>query len=280
MVANEKSGNYDGPGLIESTVFNTTGRKVKMKSVLTSMLVVIATIGVASADISYTTSGTTYTQNFDSFGSSGLGGTWTNDSTVAGWFSNRTSYLGGTGSSATGGLYSFGTTVGAGAERAMGSLGSSSAADIRYGVRFTNNTGKAMTEFTVTYDGEQWRNGGNTTAHKLDFSYVIGTNPTTTSAGFIDVNALDFTGPIATSTAGALNGNLAANRTAGITATVTGIFWAPGQQLLLRWQDVDDTGSDHALAIDNFSFIAIPEPSSCLLLALAALALVPVYRRR
>ena len=39
-----------------------------------------------------------------------------------------------------------------------------------------------------------------------------------------------------------------------------------GSVFYLRWADPDDTGSDSGLAIDNFTFAAVPEPSVYVLL--------------
>ena len=61
-----------------------------------------------------------------------------------------------------------------------------------------------------------------------------------------------------------------------MSATITGINWAPGDTLFIRWNDTDDTGTDAGIAIDNLSMIAtVPEPSGGLLIGLgfAALAL-------
>jgi hypothetical protein len=124
-----------------------------------------------------------------------------------------------------------------------------------------NDTGQTLGAIRVTYDGEQWRQAVNSTGaqQKLDFAYLIGSDPTLTSVGFIEVNDLDFTGPIPASTdsAMALNGNADENRVAGITQLVTGITWPPGQQLLLRWTELNDgNGNDNGHAVDNFSFFA------------------------
>src|SRR5262249_19180652 len=60
--------------------------------------------------------------------------------------------------------------------------------------------------------------------------------------------------PIATATAGAVDGNAAANRIA-ISATLP-VTVNASQEIWLRWQDPDDVGSDHGLAIDDFSVTA------------------------
>lgn len=227
------------------------------------------------ADVPYFTTASLYSQNFDSLLATGTGNTWTNNATIAGWYSNRITYNAGTGSSNTGALYSFGDA--GSAERALGSVASGSTGTIHYGVGFVNLTGGTLSSFTVRYDGEQWRDGGNTTQHSLAFDYKIGSGLLITDTGYTLVPQLDFLGPVATSTAGALSGNSAANRVAGITYTVTGINWMPGQQLYLRWTDIDNAGADHGLAIDNFEFFAVPEPSVFILLG--GLALVAGCRR-
>lgn len=128
-----------------------------------------------------------------------------------------------------------------------------------------------MTTILVTYDGEQWRNGGNTSPHSLTFDYRVGPSVALTDPGYTAESSLDFTGPIATATAAALDGNNPANRVAGIFAKVKVGSWAPAEQLMLRWSDINDTGNDHGLAIDNFSFSAIPEPSSTAAIAVLSL---------
>ena len=78
----------------------------------------------------------------------------------------------------------------------------------------------------------------------------------------------------------ALNGNDPANQQA-VSGTVTGLSWAPGQDLVLRWNSNELSGSDNGLAIDNLSFSAVPEPSSVALAAigLGGLSLAWVRRR-
>lgn len=196
-----------------------------------------------------------YSQNFDSLANSGTN-PWNDDSTISGWYSNRTSYTAGTGSSNTGSLYSFGST--GSTERALGSVASGSTNTIYYGARFVNNTSNTINGLNISYTGEQWRNAGNTSSQILDFQYQIGAT-SLTSGNWLDFNALDFTSPIATATPGALNGNAAGNRTA-LSSTLGGLNVAPGQEIWLRWQDVDNSGADHGLGIDDFSISTVDAP--------------------
>ncbi|MEH1816951.1 MAG: Calx-beta domain-containing protein, partial [Nostoc sp.] len=194
----------------------------------------------------------TYSQNFSSLAISGTPA-WVNDSTISGWYSTRTTYSPGTGSNNTGGLYSFGSSNNP--DRALGSLASGTTGTIYYGLRLQNNTGSAITKLQVSYTGEQWRNGGNTSQQQLKFSYQTGSTITSLTTGtWTPVTSLDFTGPIATATVAALNGNLIANRVV-ITPVIFNLATpiANGEEIILRWEDIDDGGNDHGLAIDDVS---------------------------
>jgi uncharacterized protein len=209
-----------------------------------------------------------YNQNFNGLATSGTP-TLTSDSTIPGWFFNTSipprpaTYNVSAGTGTAGGFYSFGT--GTETDRAFGSIGSnalgaSAAGGAFYGVCLINDTGAAITTLYVKYTGEQWRNGGNATAHKLDFAYnVVSAQPTdgTFSSGtYTDVNSLDFTGPVASTSAGALNGNNAANQASFNTSFAVNI--PAGQYILLRWFDLNDAGNDHGLAIDDLSVSTSP----------------------
>jgi|GEM_PF-3277405 len=187
-------------------------------------------------------------QNFNILAAAGSNVTWANNTTITDWYSNRATYNAGTGSNTAGSLYSFGTTA---ADRALGSLASGGTGTIFYGVQITNTTGATITQLDVQYTGEQWRNSGNTTPQKLDFAYQLNAANITTGT-WTDFNALDFTGPIATASAAALDGNLPTNKVA-LNATITGLNILNGQSIWLRWQDMDDSGSDHGLAVDDLT---------------------------
>ncbi|HMN42437.1 MAG TPA: hypothetical protein PKE29_16475 [Phycisphaerales bacterium] len=247
----------------------------------------------------------TYTQDFDTLATSGTTNAWTNGTTVGaeGWYSvfgssssnttrdtgttAATVYRGETGSGTAGALYSFGV-AGANAltDRALGALASGSFENT-LALVIRNDGSAAFDSFTLTFDGEQWRNGNNLTQQTLVFDYsVLSSAPVLADleaaniTGYTAHSALDFTGPIATATAGALDGNLAANRVAGITSTVSASV-PVGSYLVLRWWDNNDPGNDHALALDNIAFSAtyVPTPGAPALLGLGGLAALRRRRR-
>ena len=174
------------------------------------------------------------------------------------------------GNSTTGSFYSFGTN--SSTDRALGNLTSSTIDTSHYGLRLTNNTGTTLGQITLQYTGEQWRDGGaaspGSVAQSVAFGYAV-TDSTPTNVGNFSVSGnpgglsavttvagLGFTSPtFGATTAASLDGNSAANR---VTKSLTfgGFYWAPGQDLWLRWTDNDDTGNDHGLGIDDLTFSA------------------------
>jgi len=261
-----------------------------LKKLLGLLFFLLLSAATSPAQIAYT--GGTYTQDFNTLPASGtftfaghgpfaLNTAPVNATGLAGWSFARTSGTGanalffvGTGSSNTGGAYAFGAT-GSG-ERALGGLLSGTVGSA-VGVTFVNNTGATISEFTVTYTGEQWRYGGTTGTDRLVFEHAVG-GSSLTSGTFTAATALDFASPIrGTGTAaggavGALNGNALAN-TAYVSATVTGLNWAAGQTLVLRWNDFNVTGSDDGLALDDFSFTTPSSPGGA---KPAVIATIPV----
>ncbi|EKQ68218.1 putative extracellular nuclease [Leptolyngbyaceae cyanobacterium JSC-12] len=212
-----------------------------------------------------------YTQTFDSLLASGSG-TWVNDPAadsstgLAGWYTARTgtgtTIAADTGSNNAGNLYSYG--LAGSSDRALGSIGSGNAAagNFFWGIRLINDTNNIISSLNISYTGEQWRYSGTAAAQTVDFQYQIGAT-SLTSGTWIDFNPLDFVSPVISGTTGALNGNLASNQTA-ISSTLSGISLTPGQEIWLRWSDIDHPGSDHGLAIDNFSVstTATPPPGA------------------
>ncbi|HUQ68582.1 MAG TPA: choice-of-anchor D domain-containing protein, partial [Planctomycetaceae bacterium] len=219
--------------------------------------------------------GGTYTQTFDSLATTGTNLTWNNASTLAGWELYRqaspgtaiTAYDAGTGSSGTGSFYSFGVAgTNPATDRAMGSLASGTA---YFGspsngavagwmaLGLTNNYGYSVNGFTINYDGEEWRKSNGT--ESLTLEYGFGTSFATVASWTAPGAAFNFTAPITTNPAGALDGNAAANRVAGLGGTIN-TAWGNGQTLWIRWADVNESGANKGLSVDNVSFTVPNQP--------------------
>ena len=199
----------------------------------------------------------TKSEKFDGLSSTvATGYVWTDNVTVPNEYSTETTYSAGTGSSTSGGMYSFGVAgTNSVTDRALGSLASGSAAPI-IATKLTNNTGNPIGTLDISYVGEQWR-AGNSSAQSLTFQYQVAnagiiTDANVPTSGWISEAALNFTSPTLT-TVGAIDGNAAANRTAKASTIVFGTPVAVGQEIWIRWVDVDDSGADHALAVDDLS---------------------------
>jgi len=271
-----------------------------IKQLTVLALATLATLS-AHAAVSLTASDLDYSETFDTLAStSSLSSTptaltWTNDGTLTGWSlyngagAELTSYRANHGNANTGSVYSYGST--SESDRALGAVGSNNSywANAATGalaghiaLSLQNDTGKTIDSFKLSYDGEQWRNGGNTATQGMNVQYGFG-DSFSAVALWSDLSDLTFTSPIAAAAAATLNGNLAANRTAGLTQTVQSLSWSTGSTLWVRWAEVNNTGSDHGLAIDNVAFSAtvsaVPEPQTYALM-LGGLGLVGWMARR
>ena len=234
-------------------------------------------INACYGDISF--NGGIYSQNFDTLANAGGPDiVWANDSTISGWYlfhqptpaTAADTYRVGTGNVNNGSFYSFGAT--ASAERALGGVASGAAyfgspvpaAGTVAGwiaVALKNTTvATTFGGFVVNYDGEQWRNGGNTTAQTMAFEYGFGSDFNSVSSWTAPGGNFDWSSPVATATAAAVDGNVA-----GLVPDRGGtvnVPWNADQTLWLRGIERNDTGNDHGLAIDDFSVTAVPEPAT------------------
>jgi len=200
-----------------------------------------------------------YSNNFDSLGATSAA--WTNNLTLPGWYASKgngdaTNYIAGAGIGTTGGIYSFGTNGTHGSsDRALGSLAGSSTT-YAFGVRFTNDTTTPISNVTISCTGEQWRSGSASTLQTLAFSWRVADTPVTNSysgADWSNFAALNFVSPNLSASSTALDGNAATNRQIFSGVVLAGVVVNPGQELFLRWLDVDDAGYDNALAIDDLT---------------------------
>ena len=168
----------------------------------------------------------------------------------------NTTITSGTGSSGTGDTYSFGAT--SSTDRALGGVQSGAVIPV-IGYWFTNNTGSTISSLQIAYTGEQWRLGATARVDRIEFQYS--TNATTLSNGtWTSVTALNFTAPTTTGTVGALDGNATANR-ASVSSTITGLSIANGTSFFIRWNDLNATGSDDGLGVDDLSLIGTGTPA-------------------
>jgi len=213
---------------------------------------VLVTACLKTSAIEITTLDAAYTQNFDALASSGTSSTLPLGWSIAESGTNANgAYTAGTGSSNTGDTYSFGAA--ASTERALGGVQSGTLVPM-FGVVFENLTGGLIDALDIAYVGEQWRIGTLGRSDRLDFQYSTDASALTTGT-WTDVDGLDFVSPTTTGSVGALNGNDVANRTS-LVLSIVGLTIFDGASVWLRWTDVNASGSDDGLAIDEFSLVA------------------------
>jgi hypothetical protein len=169
-------------------------------------LVALAWTAPVQAAVTYSTPGSSYTQNFDSLPvapeNASLQATipWTDDSnssatqtSLPGWFlyhplvaateggvNTHQRFRIGNGSANTGSFYSYGTT--GSADRALSGLNADTLStpanaatppltveetQMYMGLQLNNNTGIILNSFSLGYIGEQWRRAGNTGANQI-----------------------------------------------------------------------------------------------------------------
>ncbi len=270
-------------------------KKILLASCWGAFAGLTAPASAAPSYIPYTTAGAVYSQNFDTLPNPGTVSVNTDNpvtingityslanpfdfaapsvaagntgglgiAALAGWYgwAELTSKFGATpGDQTTGGDLSFGLTnsVSAGANRALGLLATSTTAGTAFGAKFINQTAATLTEMTLQFTGELWRQSN--VPKTVEFYYFIdstGTSDFTTNhTAFLP--ALNVTFPTAVADVGgvAVNGTLALNQTSlGLTNQVI-TNWAPGAALWLVWEMPDSTGKAQGIGIDNLTFSA------------------------
>ncbi|MFM7595612.1 MAG: T9SS type A sorting domain-containing protein, partial [Flavobacteriales bacterium] len=205
-----------------------------------------ATFTVNPDYISLNTIGTSYTEDFNSLSNSSASAVlpmgWRISET--GTNANNT-YSVSTGSNNGGDSYSFGAS--ASSDRTLGGLFSGSL-NPTFGAKILNNTGSTIASLSVSYTGETWRVGAAGRPDRLNFQYS--TNATSLSTGtWLDIDSLDYYN-IAYSTAPQSGSVIhSANR----NFTFTGLSISTGSFVWIRWTDMDATGSDDGMGIDDIS---------------------------
>ena len=199
------------------------------------------------------------------------------------WYATRVSGTGtsdvgigiGNGSGNTGGLYSFATTA-TPADRSFGLFASNTTVPAA-GLALVNNFGSTMGSVTIAFTSEQWRspNGTGAVVNTVGFAYGFSSNNSITAANFLTSNAMtaDASGNLVSGqpTASAVSGS--PTEVTSKLVTLTGLNWAVGETLFIRWQDPNEAGADAALAIDDLTIsgTAVPAPGAAALIGLAGL---------
>lgn len=230
-----------------------------MKKFYSFSLIVLASLSYAQ--VSLTALNTAYTQNFDGLANSGTSNSTTLNGTLAGWYivesgsNSNTTYAADTGSNNAGNTYSYGSSNST--ERALGSIGSGKL-ETKFGAQFTNNTGNTIDQLQISYVGEEWRfdpSRGTTIKDQIVFEYS--TNATSLTTGtWTAVTALLYETTNLTGTVGLRNGNDAAYRTS-LSNTIKGLNISAGQTFWIRFVDINVSGTDDGLAVDDFSLTPI-----------------------
>lgn len=239
------------------------------KTFFTGLLLIVAIGSWGQTNIN--AGSTNYSQDFNTLASTGTGITWTNNSTLLGWYAatdvtaSISTYDINTGTNTAGGLYSFGVAgTNVLTERALGYassnafFGTAGTQKGYLGWRLKNNTTSTISSITITWAGEQWRRD-NTVNQTLSLSYQTGTTVTSLTAGTWISAGSTFTSPQIVGGAAALDGNGAANKTTNISITIP-VSIAVGAEIMLRWEDLNDSGNDHQLALDDVTVNATVTP--------------------
>ena len=294
-----------------NSVFNTfvflkcsQSLPVSMKSLLlfVSGVLLLGSINVRGQIL--LSGGLTYSQDFNSLASSSTGTTvpWADNTTLPGWYASRaltsstgaygpypyTSYRVAGGENNSGWIYSFGTNgVNPITERAFGSIASGTPATNAWGLRLQNNTADPLGNVTISYTGEQWRNGGNANVQTMYFTYRTSSSPITdptpgNESLWTAFATLNFDTPITGTTAMPLDGNAPGNYKVFSNVLLPGVTLNPGDEIFLRWYDINDPGNDHGFGVDDFAVsfsVVVPEPACAALAGLGLLSLM-LWRRR
>lgn len=175
------------------------------------------------------------------------------------------------GSASAGNVYNVGA-VGS-EERAFGTIADGSTVPA-LGAVFTNNTGSTVSKIAIQTRMEQWRASDDAGVNEtVAFSYSL--DATSLDNGtWTTVTALDLKEKLTSTTAtAAVNGNLAANYSL-LSNIITGLNWANGTNLWIKWADTNDSGNNGLYAIDNFT-ISVSETLGVKQNAIAGLNMYP-----
>ncbi len=219
-----------------------------MKKLYTLSFIVLTSLSFGQTPISLIGVNVPYSEDF-----SGMGATET--AFIPGWTAINTTNGNTLTMSVSNGSLSSGNVYNVGAagseERAFGTIADGSTIPA-LGAVFTNNTGGTVSKISIQTRMEQWRESSNETVNEtVAFSYSFDATSLNTGT-WTTVTALDLKEKLTTATSNvAVNGNLATNYS-NLANIITGLNWANGTNLWIKWTDANETGSNGLYAIDNF----------------------------
>lgn len=209
---------------------------------------------LAKAQVNITGGFFTYTQNFGAAGPA----TWTDNVSYPGWYqASGSAYQGyinitAAAPSNNGGVYTY-QCAGNGNVK-LGSRASGGSGVIRYGLRLRNTSGQTIQSINVAYDFFQLslaQNGGN--VNTIAFDYRVGATVNSLTTGvWTAVSALNFSALQSTITSGGSQIlGYPCTQSGSVSAVCIPVTIPDNNEIMLRFSDVDDSGNDHHLAIDN-----------------------------
>ena len=159
-----------------------------------------------------------------------------------------------------GGFYTYictsGTNIKLGGRPSNGSGGSSGSGLNYMAMRLINNTGTIINSIRVAYTGYQMSLAQNqNNVNQLTFSYQTGvTMISATAGGWTAVPALDYTAPNDDNSGNSsqLTGYPCTVST-NLVATCIAVTIPVGNEIMLRWCDLNNPANDPHLAIDNIT---------------------------
>jgi fibronectin-binding autotransporter adhesin len=238
---------------------NTAGPLLLINRLLPGLcvagLAIFAAVPEATAQFDLTSSN--YTQNFNGLGTNTTNVTAGNlnnlTNTLNGWFfletgaTTNSTITAGTGSSASGDTYNFGTA--GGSDRSLGGLAVNATVP-SWGFWFSNSLGSTITNLRIAYTGETWRVAVANRSDNILFSYS-GTNTALSAATWTNDASLGYTN-VATNTTG--SGSL--QQSTAISNNLA-VSIASGATFFIRWLDNNISGNDDGMSINNFSLTAV-----------------------
>ncbi|QBN19575.1 T9SS type A sorting domain-containing protein [Flavobacterium nackdongense] len=221
-----------------------------MKKIYTLTSILLVSLSFGQTPISLIGVNVPYTESFDGMGS-------TETSYLPGWTAINS--VNGTtlamqlsdGNTSAGNVYNIGTTTSSSEDRAFGSLADAMVIPA-FGAVFQNNTGSVVSKVSIQTRMEQWKQSGNASVNET-VAFYYSTDATSLSTGnWTAVSTLNLNEKLtAANTNLAVNGNLASNYT-NITTIISGLNWADGTNMWIKWVDTNDAGANGMYAIENF----------------------------